>query len=54
MGEEVLVVARLGEVCLRQVHVVCHLLGHQIQGLLEFEDTHRPYEGPMLLGKDLP
>ena len=26
----------------------------RIQGLLEIKDTHRPLEGPMLLGIDLP
>ena len=26
----------------------------KVQGLLEIKDTHRPYEGPMLLGIDLP
>ena len=26
----------------------------KVQGLLEIKDTHRPSEGPMLLGIDLP
>jgi hypothetical protein len=32
-----------------------HKCGRErVQGLLEIKDTHRPYEGPMLLGINLP
>ena len=30
------------------------MVEQDLHGLLEFEDTHRPQEGPMLLGIDLP
>ena len=40
--------------CVTYMHMVQHSEMLNIQGILEIKDTHRPWEGPMLLGIYLP